>query len=709
MNQSSGIKTHNAIDRLLRPQSIAIVGASPTPGAFGASVLANLERASFAGELFLVNPKRNNIGGRPCVATVDDLPAGIDCAVLAIPQSSVLETVQACARRRIGAVIIFSAGFAEAGDEGRAEQEKIREIARSSGMTIEGPNCLGLVNYVDKIALTFVATEIERCTGTNGIAIVSQSGAMAAVLGVSLRHKNLDLSFSVSTGNEAASGVEDFVEYMIGEVHTRVIAMIVEQFRQPRRFVELVRQARRAGKTIVLLHPGSSSAARNSAATHTGAMAGDYLVMRTKVEHAGVIMVDTLEEFVDVADILVRCPSLPHAGAAVFTESGAFKALTLDFCESLGLELPALSPEAAAGLRTALPEFIPPTNPLDLTAQGLIDPDLYRRTLPIVLSDKNYGSVILAIILTDEATSGLKLPPILEAIRDIRPTKPVLFVGMDEGAKIDDRFVEELRSRGIPFFPTPERAFRALARVTCFASKQAGVEVVQPTVAANRLDETGVIPEYKSKQILASWGIPIPPGELAITREDALSIAHRIGFPVVLKAQSTALTHKSDVGGVALNLHDDTSLSVAWDEMRTELRRRLPDLVLDGILVEKMGSRGVELIVGAQNDKDWGPVLLVGLGGVLAEALNDLRLLPPELSVEAIEAEIRRLKGAALLNGFRGSPPLDVTAAARIVAQLGSMMLSHPSIREVDINPVVVYPVGQGAIALDALVVVVES
>ena len=307
-----------AIDRLLRPRSIAIVGASATPNALGASVLANLVRANFKGAVHLVNPNRAEIGGRPCIASVDKLPESVDCAVLAIPRAGVLDAVLGCAKRGVGGVIIFSAGFAEAGMDGRAEQERIHDIAAEYGMIVEGPNCLGMVNYVEGVPLTFVTTELNHSMGTEGIAILSQSGAMAAVLGVSLAHRALEISFSISTGNEAASGVEDFLEYVIGDPHTKVVAMIVEQFRQPARFLSLVSKARAAGKTVVLLHPGSSSAARASAATHTGAMTGDYLVMKTKVEHAGVVMVETIEELVDVSDILVRCHSLPQGGRCSF-------------------------------------------------------------------------------------------------------------------------------------------------------------------------------------------------------------------------------------------------------------------------------------------------------------------------------------------------------------------------------------------------------
>ncbi len=693
------------MDRLLRPRSVAIVGASPTPGSFGASILANLENADYKGELYLINPKRAEIGGRPCVASVDDLPEGVDCAVLAIPRVAVMETVMACARRKVGGVIIYSAGFAEAGEQGRAEQQRLAEIAHEHNMVIEGPNCLGIANYVDSIPLTFVVTPMPPFKPGTGVAIVSQSGAMAAVLGVSLRHHGLQISYSVSTGNEAASGVEEFLEYMIADEHSRVIAMIVEQFRKPKKLLELAKKARAAGKPIVLLHPGSSSAARASAATHTGAMAGDYNLMRTKVAHAAILVVDTLEELVDVTDLLTRCKSLPSGGAAVFTESGAFKALTLDLCERLALPLPPLAEVTADALRAQLPDFIPPTNPLDITAQGLIDPDLYRRCIPPVLADDQYGSLVLAIILSDLATSGLKFPPILAALREIKPTKPVIFAGLDEGAQIDPAYVEQLHQLGVPFFPSPDRAFRALAHVSRHASRMQTAQEAAPAASAGINLPSGVIPEYRSKHFFAQAGIPVPPGSLATTAEEAQAIAATIGYPVVLKAQAAALTHKSDVGGVALKLQTPEAIAAAWHKMQSDIASALPDLTLDGILVETMGEWGTELIVGAHCDPEWGPVLLIGLGGVMAEALRDTRLIVPELSRKAVVAELLQLKSAVLLRGFRGAPPVDLEAVAEIVVRLGEFVLANPSVREVDINPVIAYAKGGGAVALDALIV----
>ncbi|MEH3145268.1 MAG: acetate--CoA ligase family protein [Methylobacterium frigidaeris] len=696
-----GNQRRPALARLLAPRSVAIVGASDKPGALGASVLANLERFGFSGDIHLVNPKRDRIGGRPCVASVADLPRGIDAAVLAIPGPAVLDAVRALAERGAGAAVIFAAGFAEGGDEGRAAQAEIARIARETGMVIEGPNCLGLTNYAAGVPLTFVASAPQAVPAAGGVGIVSQSGAMAVVLGTMLSAKGLPLTLSVSTGNEAASGVEDYVEHLVDDPGTRVIAMVVEQFRAPRRFLAAAERARAAGKPVVLLHPGRSSAARESAATHTGAMAGDWALMRAKVAQAGVVVADGLEMLADVVDIAFRCGPVPAGGTAVLTESGAFKALALDLAEAIGLDLPAVGPEAGAALRAAMPDFIPVSNPLDLTAQTLVDPDLYRRALAAILADPGFGSVVLGIIQTDPATAAQKFPPITAALRGLGVTKPVLFAGLDEGAAVPQDAIDDLRALGVPYFPAPDRAFRALAALRADAGTAA--EAVAP-IALALPAAAGMIPEYRAKALLAPAGLPFPPGAFAADPEEARAAAARLGYPVALKAQAAALPHKSDAGGVALGIADAAALERAWSEMQAAVARHAPGLVLDGVLVEAMGRRGTELIVGARNDPDWGAVILVGFGGVQAEILKDVRLLPAGLSRAAIAAELRALRAGALLDGWRGTPALDVEAVVDLVVLLGRVLAGTPAIREIDLNPVVVHPVGEGVVALDALI-----
>lgn len=696
-----------AIARLLTPRSIAVVGASATPGALGASVLANLDRMGFGGEIHLVNPGRESIGHRRCLRSIDELPEGIDVAVLAIPKAAVLESLEALGRRSAGSAVIFSAGFAEGGTEGAGEQQQLVQLAGRHDLLVEGPNCLGFVNQVAGVALTFVETSADPPRDRRGIGIVSQSGALAAVVGVMLASRNLAVTFSISTGNEAVTGIEDYLEYLLEEPHTRVLGLVVEQFRQPRRLLQLASQAQQAGKPIVLLHPGRSQAARDSATTHTGAIAGDHEVMRVLVRRAGIHLVESLEEFGDVIEILARSPCPPRPGTALLTESGAFKALALDLAERAGLELPAIGDADSLALRRVLPEFVPVSNPLDLTAQALVDPDLYRRTLAALFDDDRFGSVLLGIIQTDAVTCDLKFPAIIRALESLHPQKSVLFAGLDEGAGVPAHYVNRLRESGVPYFASPERALRALA---CLTRKP---EVPEKAVRAAPLlslgHAHGTLAEHHAKRLLEPAGLPFPRRELVTSLDEALAAARRLGYPLALKAQSASLPHKSDVGGVLLDIGSEQALSIAWQRMHTSLAQHAPGLALDGALLERMSAPGVELIAGARNDPQWGPVVLVGMGGVQAELLRDVRLLPPDLSEAKIIEALHALRLGSLLRGYRGAPEADVAAAARVISTLGSIIENHPGILEIEINPLRVHAAGLGATALDALLILPTS
>lgn len=691
-----------AVERLLKPRSVAIIGASDKPGALGASVFGNLKRQGFKGEIYLINPSRTQIDGHPCLQSIEALPDHVDVAVLAIPRAGVVQAIHSLAARSVGAAIIFSAGFAEGGAQGLAEQREIARIAAQANMLIEGPNCLGHVNFIDAIPLTFIEMPILPKLTAPGVGIISQSGAIATVVNSTLLSRGVGLSYSVSTGNEASSGVEDYVEYLLTDPFTRVIGMIVEQFRQPQRFLKIAEQVRQAGKTIVLLHPGRSQAARDSASTHTGAMAGDYELMTAKARRAGVLQVETLEEFGDCLELLRSCGPVGPAGTLVIGESGAFKALTLDFAEAVGLHLPPATDTDSPALRAALPDFVPVSNPIDMTAQGLVEPAIYGRLIAAGLEDPRFDSVILGIIQTDAVTCGIKLPSVISAVRALKPQKPVIFAGLDDGAPIPPDYIADLRALGVPYFPSTERAFRAVARLAAHG-RQTNRALSHPHFALPDIP-SGVIPEYQAKALLQPLGICFPASKMATTLAEALEAALVVGYPVVLKAQSPALSHKSDAGGVLVGLKDATALTMGWERLLNNIQDYNKDIILDGVLVEAMGAQGVELIIGGRNDPEWGPAVLIGFGGVQAEILKDVRLLPADLEHTEILAELDKLKSAALLRGFRGKPACDVEAVARIVQQVSRLLISNPNIREIDLNPVIVYPAGSGAVALDALI-----
>jgi acyl-CoA synthetase (NDP forming) len=713
------------IARLMRPRSIAIVGISPERSSAGFLMLQNLEQYDYPGEIHLVSRNRDEIAGRACVKTIDELPDGVDAAMLLIPRVAIEDAVKACARKKIGGIIIFAAGFGEAGGEWKESQDRIAAFAEEAGIALCGPNCLGIVDFVHRIPLTFSAQLGTPIDVKAGVVVVAQSGGLAGVVRVGLRAKGIPVTCWVSTGNEAVLGLEDYVGYLLEDPTTQVVAAFAEQIRKPQKFLAVAARARALGKPIVLLHAGRSAAAQESARSHTGAMVGDYAVIQTILAHHAVVHVESLEELIDACELMLRFPVPPTKGCAMVTDSGAVKGMTLDFCESVGLDLPPLSPALAAQLQKELPEFVEATNPLDLTAQAITHLDMYERTIRPLLADDAYGSLVLTAIISSASEFALvkgraSLKPMIGA------TKPVIYAMLGDEAEVPAELIPECRAANVPFFRSPERAFRALARITAYGralekarnrslsrhARESG-NPGQPLDAHLRgHDESkfapiatrGTLTEHEGKAYLAACGLPVSKGGLATTLADATKRATAIGFPVALKLQSSALAHKSDAGGVILRIADAAQLAAAWEKLQQIARDRA--LKLDGILVEQMAKPGIEMIVGARRDPQWGPVIAVGLGGIWAEALADIRILPAGLDAAAIEDELRQLRGAKLLAGMRGSAPADVKALAQAVALISAVMEARPEIQEIDINPLTVFGVGEGALALDALIVV---
>jgi acyl-CoA synthetase (NDP forming) len=695
------------IARLMRPRSIAIVGISPQRGSGGGAVLENLERYGYGGEIHLVSRSCREIKGRTCVASIDDLPEGVDAVLLMMPRVAIEPAIAACARREVGGVIVFAAGFAEAGGEWKAAQERIAATARGAGMAICGPNCLGIMNYVDGIPLTFSPQQREKPPLGPGLSIVAQSGGLSSVLRTALLAKDLPVAFAVSTGNEAVLGLEDYFEFLLEDVMTRVITVFAEQIRQPQRFLKLAARAREAGKAIVLLHPGRSAPARAAAQSHTGALAGDHAIMRALISREGVVAVDGLDELTDISELMARFPNFSPAGPAVLTDSGAFKGVTLDLADAVGLELPPLSPATAAAIKGELPEFMEPGNPVDLTAQGILDLDLYARTLKPLFADAAFGSVFVApIVSANSAFAAAKITAILKAVAVA--DKPVILGLLGDEVALPPGCVEKVRAAGIPLFRSPERGLRALARVTARARTPVRRWPEPAATATPALPGAAVLGEHVAKSYLASLGVPVPNGALARDLAAAIAAAAQIGYPVALKLQAAALPHKSDAGGVTLDIADPVALATAWRRMHHCVRRRHPGLTIDGVLVEAMAKSGLEMIVGARRDRDWGPVVVIGLGGIWAEALQDILVLPPDLNSSELGAELKTLKAAPLLEGTRGGPVRDVAALVDIVGRIGSLVRARPEIAEIEINPLVVFERGAGVLALDALIVVEE-
>jgi len=694
----------NGFDRLLRPRSLAVVGASPEPFSLGGNVLDNIERFGFAGDLYLVSRSRKEINGRACVPTIDDLPVGVDAVVLVVPVRAVKEAIAACVRRGIGGAVVFASGFGEMGEEGRREQDEIAAMAKAAGIALLGPNCLGLINFVDQVPLTFEPVQPVEPFGP-GICTIAQSGAMAGNIRMALLAGNVPVAYTLSTGNEAVLGAEDIIEGLLDDPAVQLFSVFVEQIRHPKLFLKLAAGARRRGKPIVLMHPGRSARSREAAKSHTGALAGDHAVMRTFVVSEGVVLVESLDELFDVSRLLTRYPRPAAGGAGIMSNSGAIRGFALDFCERIDLPLPELVAATCAELKGVLPDFATIDNPLDITAQGMQKPSLFGDAAQALLHDPQVGALLVAAMGGSPAQQMAKwksLRPVLAAAE-----KPVAMAYLGDSWPLSDEFLADIKDSGVPFFRSPERAMRAFAHMMRYGrnlaetQQRAGV-----TVTVSGTVPQGPMVEHYGKAMFAEAGIAVPRGELAHSSNDAIRIARELGFPVVLKAQSPTLMHKSDIGGVAVGLADEVAVRAAWEAMTARVAAARPDLVLDGILVEAMAPRGgVELIVGARRDPAWGEVLMVGLGGIWAEALGDVRLLPAGASADRIAAELDRLKGARLLHGYRGSPPCDVPALVETLMRIGALICAVPGLIEIDVNPLMVYPAGQGVLALDALLV----
>jgi acyl-CoA synthetase (NDP forming) len=704
-NEDVSVRRRPPLSRLLNPRSVAIAGISVKPGALGAIVLDNLERFAFSGDIHLVHPTQEVLRGRRCVKHLADLPFGVDCVVLVIPAKAVLEAVRSCAARGVGGIVIFSAGFAELGAAGMAMQQDIATLARDHDMAIEGPNCLGFVNYVDNIALTFAMTEPRAASGP-GIAIVSQSGAMAAAVRAALDSRDLCVLSSISTGNEAVNGIDDFLDHVLSHAQTRVVTMVVEQIRQPRRFLELALRARARGIVIIMLHPGRSDAARESAKTHTGAMAGDNDVMRAIMEQYGVMVVETIEELIDLSDCALRLSHRPFGGVAVIGESGAYKAITLDYCANIGVALPQPQGQAAERLNSFAPGLIISSNPLDLTAQALAEPDLYLRAMDCMMAHPNCGTALITIILSSAQMARIKMPPVIGALKVWAKSRAVVFAMLGDETPISEEIIAEVRAVGVPFFRSPERALRAIARYTRWGEAQNRTvsQRAAPTMPGERLP-AGVMPEHAAKDLLEKAGLRMPPRRLVASAEAAIGAANIIGFPVALKIQSKNLSHKSDVGGVILDLADEAAVRAGWDQLSTNVAAAAHARI-DGVLVEHMAKPGLEIILGARNDPHWGPVVAIGLGGIFTEVIKDMRLLPADSSREVIEQQLRALRGAPLLGPYRAKPARDVDAIVSAVEVLATFVRQHPEVSEIDVNPFIVFAEGEGGLALDALLFV---
>jgi len=698
MSGAEDARGPKAVARFLRPRSVAIIGISTRPGSAGQIILQCLKVNNFAGDVFLVGRSDAPIDGRAVLKSPDELPEGVDLAVFTLPAAAVPEAMQASARRKVGSAMVFAAGFAETGDY--ATQDAVAATARAAGLAIVGPNCLGITNNVDGLMLHMIYARAAARGISNGAAIVGQSGGLLGHFQRACDGRGVPVSYVISTGNECGLETIDFIEFLVDDAATRVIMTYCEEIRRPQAFLAALRRARAAGKPVVLMLAGRSVKARKAAQSHTGALVGDYATVRTLAEEAGAIVVGTMDEAMDLIAILQRFPTPPTKGVGVLTASGAYVGLTNDFAEDIALDLPELDAATLKTIGETLPAYGNYGNPLDTTAG--FTPAMLPAVTKALIDDPNVGMLFISF--------PINTPLPIRAFNEgmAHSPKPKVMVALGDTWELGDDVMAAVNEGPAVFSRSSDRMLRAIASYTRYGRLLArkGPSTAGASIAELPKLAKGAQPEWLGKKVLAAAGIRIPDGALARTVDDAAALAKKIGYPVVLKAQAAALSHKTEAGAVALNLADETALRAAWDKTMRNVQRAAPDLKLDGALVETMSPRGIELMVGAKRDPGWGTVLLLGLGGIWVEALGDVQVLPASADAAEIVAALGRLRAAKLLAGVRGAPPADVDAVAQVVLAIGQLMQAVPEIAEIDINPLMVHAKDDGATALDALIVV---
>ncbi len=693
---------------LLRPRSVAVVGASERPGSLGGLLFRHVIEAGYRGDLHPINPAAAEVFGRRAFASIGAIGAPVDLALIAVPAPQVEDVVRDCALAGVRGVVVISAGFGEVSAEGREAERRLRELARASGMRLVGPNCMGVLNSDPEVSLN--APFAPQPPPGGHIGMLSQSGALGvAVLDHARRH-GLGVSSFVSAGNKADVSGNDLLCYWAEDDATHVILLYVESFGNPRRFARIARDVARR-KPIVAVKSGRFAAATRAAASHSAALASLDVAVDALFEQAGVIRSETLEELFDVAALLSTQPPPAGARVAILTNAGGPAILLADACEARGLVLPSLAAETVEALTRRLPPAAAVANPVDMLASaGAAE---YERTLPLLGNDPNVDAVVVVHIPLLPSDAEDVAAAIARGAARVPAAKPVLAVLHSATGAVPTL---EAGARGrLPVYRFPENAARALAAaerrgawlrrprgrlLELDAGSKAALRAVVERALEGRSAPFWLAPD-EAAALLRAAGIPyaetrcVPPAQ-------AVAASLEMGFPLVLKAVAAGLLHKSELGGVVLGLRSAADVAAALEALQQRLRGA--GLALRAVLLQREIEGGVEALVGVTSDPVFGPLVVCGLGGVLVELLRDASFrLQPVSDVDA-EEMIERLRARRLLEGYRGAPVADRAALARVIQQVSALVDAVPELREMDLNPVRVLGAGRGAVAVDVRV-----
>ncbi|MDN8617729.1 acetate--CoA ligase family protein [Variovorax ginsengisoli] len=692
------------LDAFFKADGVAVIGASDDITKIGGRPVQLLRKYGYAGPIYPINPKGGTLQGLQAYASILDTPTAPELAILAVPVEATLQAVRECGSRGVRGVIVLTAGFAEAGPEGAALQAELVRVARNHGMRLLGPNCLGTVNVVDRLVGSFSIALEQSLPPAGQVGIVSQSGNIGSFTMRNMADRGLGVSRFIATGNEADVDVADGIAALAQDDDTRIILCAMETCRDAGRLFEALDLARRQHKPVIVLKIGATEQGQAAAASHTGALMGSDAVFDAVFRRHGVLRVRSFEELLDVghAAALLGRQRLPATDAVTLVAaSGGFGIMMADAMVQAGMTLPQLAESTRARIREAVPTA-GTNNPVDASAQMSARPDILLKMLSALQDDANGSTLVLllALSLYNPRLRGVYL----EALSKVRASHPErLLVIISQGPP---DAVAEINALGIPVFPSIPAAAAGLAGLV-----RVGQLGTLPAAAAydgpvDSVDAAVFRNEFHAKKALAAAGISVPREEIVASADEAVRSARATGYPVVLKIASEDIAHKTEIGGVALGLQDDDAVRQSYDRLLANARQHAPEARLDGVLVAPMVRGGVELIAGVSRDPVFGPVVMVGLGGIYAEILKDVAVQVAPVSEEEALRMIRSLKMFPLLDGARGQPKADVAAAARTVARLSAFACRHAAdVAEIDMNPILVKAQGEGVLVLDALMV----
>ena len=642
--------------------------------------------------------------GVPTVPTIADLPDDVDLAFVLVPATGVVKAIEEFAEKGVRSVVVFSSGFAETDEEGEQNQRRITEIADATGMRIVGPNCMGVMNVQEDMLGTFTSSFESGLPKKGGISVVSQSGAFGAHCFVLARERGLGLNLWATTGNECDLDVADCVAYMAQDELTDVILCYMEGCKSKEKLVNALEIARDRKKPVVMLKVGRTAVGAVAAASHTASLVGSDSVYDAIFKQYGVHRADTIEELTDISYACTAGIFPPGPRLGLVTISGGVGVVMADAATDAGLEVPAMTDEVQKKLKDLLP-FAAVRNPIDFTAQALTDTTLVRKNLEVMLDEGGCDAVVLflAAVGLNPIIMGKLTGSLLELREKFAKGLIVLSI------MVRDDLRKTLEDAGFLLYEDPTRAINAVAGLVNFGRhfNHAGGRQAPPALPEGSAPfPERTVSEFEAKRVLGAAGIPVVEERLAGSAEEAEAAAKELGYPVVLKIASPDIQHKSEMGGVLLNLDSPQAVIEGHATLLERAREHQPDAKVEGVIVAPMVMGGVETILGVQRDPVFGPVVLFGLGGIFVEVMKDVTFRLAPFSVEEAHAMIREVKGFPLLEGARGRPRADVDALARALAQLSAFAAAHEEqLETLDLNPFIVLPEGEGAVAVDALIV----